>query len=135
MDKKEKKRCVPIEFKEIEAIKNSLGLSIITTEVGLFFDGKQCNYQIYKKSIYRFYYCNLLLKFQVTYQLKILTTALFSVCMLHKKLSVLKWISLLLLMGGVTLVQVRSYMYWYISNTATKRLRHNFTSGWKSKTG
>nr|XP_058953925.1 UDP-N-acetylglucosamine transporter-like isoform X2 [Pocillopora verrucosa] len=43
--------------------------------------------------------------YQVTYQLKILTTALFSVCMLHKKLGVLKWISLLLLMLGVTLVQ------------------------------
>ena len=47
--------------------------------------------------------------FQVTYQLKILTTALFSVCMLHKKLGVLKWVSLLLLMLGVTLVQVRLY--------------------------
>ena len=47
--------------------------------------------------------------FQVTYQLKILTTALFSVCMLHKKLGVFKWISLLLLMLGVTLVQVRLY--------------------------
>ncbi|KAL9951361.1 hypothetical protein ACROYT_G044012 [Oculina patagonica] len=43
--------------------------------------------------------------YQVTYQLKILTTALFSVCMLHKKLGILKWISLLLLMLGVTLVQ------------------------------
>ncbi|XP_020632747.1 UDP-N-acetylglucosamine transporter-like [Orbicella faveolata] len=43
--------------------------------------------------------------YQVTYQLKILTTALFSVCMLHKKLGMLKWVSLLLLMFGVTLVQ------------------------------
>lgn len=43
--------------------------------------------------------------YQVTYQLKILTTALFSVCMLHKKLGIFKWISLILLMGGVTLVQ------------------------------
>lgn len=48
--------------------------------------------------------------FQVTYQLKILTTALFSVCMLHKKLGILKWISLLILMLGVTLVQVRMYV-------------------------
>ena len=44
--------------------------------------------------------------YQVTYQLKILTTALFSVLMLGKKLDALKWISLVLLMSGVSLVQV-----------------------------
>lgn len=43
---------------------------------------------------------------QVTYQLKILTTALFSVSMLGKKLGVHQWLSLLVLMAGVTLVQV-----------------------------
>ncbi|XP_030606858.1 solute carrier family 35 member A3b isoform X1 [Archocentrus centrarchus] len=43
--------------------------------------------------------------YQVTYQLKILTTALFSVFMLRKKLSLYQWLSLLLLMAGVTLVQ------------------------------
>lgn len=42
---------------------------------------------------------------QVTYQLKILTTALFSVTMLHTKLSTMKWFSLLVLVVGVTLVQ------------------------------
>lgn len=46
--------------------------------------------------------------YQVTYQLKILTTAMFSVCMLHKKLGILKWVSLVLLMIGVTLVQLHS---------------------------
>ncbi len=44
--------------------------------------------------------------YQVTYQLKILTTALFSVLMLGKKLDPIKWVSLVLLMAGVSLVQV-----------------------------
>ncbi|XP_008280935.1 solute carrier family 35 member A3b isoform X2 [Stegastes partitus] len=43
--------------------------------------------------------------YQVTYQLKILTTALFSVSMLGKRLGFYQWLSLLLLMGGVALVQ------------------------------
>jgi UDP-sugar transporter A1/2/3 len=44
--------------------------------------------------------------FQVTYQLKILTTALFSVFMLQKTLTPVKWLSLLVLTVGVALVQV-----------------------------
>ncbi|XP_073346563.1 solute carrier family 35 member A3b isoform X2 [Pagrus major] len=43
--------------------------------------------------------------YQVTYQLKILTTALFTVSMLGKRLGSFQWLSLLLLMAGVTLVQ------------------------------
>uniref|UniRef100_A0A3B5LJB6 Solute carrier family 35 member A3b n=1 Tax=Xiphophorus couchianus TaxID=32473 RepID=A0A3B5LJB6_9TELE len=43
--------------------------------------------------------------YQVTYQLKILTTALFSVSMLGKRLGLYQWLSLLSLMAGVTLVQ------------------------------
>ncbi|XP_076308856.1 UDP-N-acetylglucosamine transporter-like isoform X2 [Tachypleus tridentatus] len=43
--------------------------------------------------------------YQVTYQLKILTTALFTVSMLHKHLEIQQWISLVLLMTGVALVQ------------------------------
>ncbi|EHH14981.1 hypothetical protein EGK_01004 [Macaca mulatta] len=39
--------------------------------------------------------------YQVTYQLKILTTALFSVSMLSKKLGVYQWLSLVILMTGV----------------------------------
>ncbi|XP_029381404.1 solute carrier family 35 member A3b [Echeneis naucrates] len=43
--------------------------------------------------------------YQVTYQMKILTTALFSVSMLGRRLGFYQWLSLLLLMAGVTLVQ------------------------------
>jgi UDP-sugar transporter A1/2/3 len=42
---------------------------------------------------------------QVTYQLKILTTALFSVTMLNKKLTRLQWISLVALFAGVALIE------------------------------
>jgi len=43
---------------------------------------------------------------QITYQLKILTTALFSVLLLRRKLTGRKWLSLFMLAIGVTLVQV-----------------------------
>ncbi|XP_048395098.1 UDP-N-acetylglucosamine transporter-like [Stegostoma tigrinum] len=43
--------------------------------------------------------------YQVTYQLKVLTTAFFSVTMLGKNLGVYQWLSLLILMAGVALVQ------------------------------
>lgn len=44
--------------------------------------------------------------FQVTYQLKILTTALFSVLLLGRKLDTLKWVSLVVLTVAVALVQL-----------------------------
>ncbi|KAG0000803.1 hypothetical protein BGZ80_004729 [Entomortierella chlamydospora] len=46
--------------------------------------------------------------FQVTYQLKILSTAIFSVIMLNRKLSYQKWLALFLLMVGVTMVQLQN---------------------------
>ncbi|RNA29522.1 UDP-N-acetylglucosamine transporter [Brachionus plicatilis] len=58
--------------------------------------------------------------YQVTYQLKILTTALFSVLMLGKKLDSLKWISLIILMAGVSLVQ------WPNDSNSQKNLDKNF---------
>ena len=43
---------------------------------------------------------------QVTYQLKIITTAMFSVFMLGRSLSKVQWLSMLLLFAGVAIVQV-----------------------------
>eukprot|EP00542_Grammatophora_oceanica_P020100 CAMPEP_0194028768 /NCGR_PEP_ID=MMETSP0009_2-20130614/2667_1 /TAXON_ID=210454 /ORGANISM="Grammatophora oceanica, Strain CCMP 410" /LENGTH=386 /DNA_ID=CAMNT_0038668257 /DNA_START=135 /DNA_END=1295 /DNA_ORIENTATION=+ len=44
--------------------------------------------------------------YQVCYQLKILTTALFSAILLQRKFSTLKWISLVILTVGVAVVQI-----------------------------
>lgn len=44
--------------------------------------------------------------FQVTYQLKILTTVLFSILLLGRSISLRQWLSLILLTLGVALVQV-----------------------------
>ncbi|TIA17229.1 nucleotide-sugar transporter [Aureobasidium pullulans] len=44
--------------------------------------------------------------FQITYQLKILTTAIFSITMLGHTLGLRKWSSLLLLIVGVAIVQI-----------------------------
>ena len=44
--------------------------------------------------------------YQITYQLKILTTAIFSVFMLNKKLIRLQWFSLVILVAGVAMVQL-----------------------------
>jgi UDP-sugar transporter A1/2/3 len=46
--------------------------------------------------------------FQVTYQMKILTTAAFSVILLRKKLSGVKWLALFFLAIGVAIVQLQS---------------------------
>ncbi|KAK3823859.1 MAG: nucleotide-sugar transporter [Linnemannia elongata] len=47
--------------------------------------------------------------FQVTYQMKILSTAVFSVMMLNRRLTRQKWFALCLLMVGVTLVQLQNF--------------------------
>lgn len=44
---------------------------------------------------------------QVSYQLKILTTALFSVAILRKRLTQLQWLALLFLFSGVAVVQLQ----------------------------
>jgi len=45
--------------------------------------------------------------YQVTYQLKILTTAMFSVTMLGKQLSKFQWLSMIMLFSGVAIVQLQ----------------------------
>ncbi|KAH7889479.1 nucleotide-sugar transporter-domain-containing protein [Phlebopus sp. FC_14] len=57
--------------------------------------------------------------FQVAYQMKILTTAAFSVALLRKKLSSTKWLSLFFLAIGVGIVQVQTTA----SNTGPKEIR------------
>ncbi|KAI0306669.1 nucleotide-sugar transporter-domain-containing protein [Multifurca ochricompacta] len=46
--------------------------------------------------------------FQVTYQMKILTTAAFSVLLLRRRLSSTKWVSLFFLAIGVAIVQIQT---------------------------
>uniref|UniRef100_A0A8C6WMZ1 Solute carrier family 35 member 2 n=1 Tax=Neogobius melanostomus TaxID=47308 RepID=A0A8C6WMZ1_9GOBI len=65
--------------------------------------------------------------FQVTYQLKILTTALFSVLMLRKSLSRVQWVSLLLLFAGVAIVQVQQE--GNKESTLTDSSSQNYTVG------
>lgn len=50
-------------------------------------------------------YC-ILSTFQVTYQLKILTTAVFAVIILRRKLIVTQWLALVFLIAGVVTVQL-----------------------------
>lgn len=45
--------------------------------------------------------------FQVTYQLKILTTAIFSVIMLRKTLTQRQWVALVILFVGISIVQLQ----------------------------
>jgi len=83
----------------------------------------QTNHEIHTNSTYKYvcvitntvctymnviWLCNMLHDtcLQVCYQLKILTTALFSVLLLRKRLSQLKWLALLLLTIGVALTQL-----------------------------
>ncbi|KRY30448.1 UDP-N-acetylglucosamine transporter [Trichinella spiralis] len=61
--------------------------------------------------------------YQITYQSKILTTAILSVLMLGKRLDLLKWLSLFALMCGVAIVQI----------PANSTVDQQFTHDWSSK--
>ncbi|CAG9539528.1 unnamed protein product [Cercopithifilaria johnstoni] len=60
--------------------------------------------------------------YMVTYQLKILTTALFTVTILRRRLSMLQWLALVLLFGGIALVQLND------QRTNMKIMKENITS-------
>lgn len=57
--------------------------------------------------------------FQVTYQLKILTTAFFAVTILHKRLQLQQWLALLLLTLGVAVVQLPPDFFKGTASSAT----------------
>ncbi len=57
----------------------------------------------------------------MTYQLKILTTAVFSVVMLRKRLSPLQWVSLVFLFIGVAVVQLQPHDLKVSSKIATEQ--------------
>ncbi|XP_028567932.2 UDP-galactose translocator [Podarcis muralis] len=67
--------------------------------------------------------------FQVTYQLKILTTAVFSVLMLRKSLSRLQWLSLVLLFVGVAIVQVEQQQAGGRSPPGGQGMQQNYMVG------
>uniref|UniRef100_A0A1I8HL35 UDP-N-acetylglucosamine transporter n=2 Tax=Macrostomum lignano TaxID=282301 RepID=A0A1I8HL35_9PLAT len=50
--------------------------------------------------------------YQVTYQLKLLTTAFFSVIILRKALSKIQWVSLVALFAGVAIVQLQTVKHY-----------------------
>ncbi|KAI9741344.1 MAG: hypothetical protein M1834_003061 [Cirrosporium novae-zelandiae] len=58
--------------------------------------------------------------FQVTYQLKLVTTALFGVVVLRRSLSPRKWLSLILLVTGVAIVQIPSQFASQVKTEDTK---------------
>ncbi|KAJ3568562.1 hypothetical protein NP233_g5628 [Leucocoprinus birnbaumii] len=62
--------------------------------------------------------------FQVTYQMKILTTAAFSVILLRKKLSTVQWISLLFLALGVGIVQIQAGVHSGAARSAPEHSMH-----------
>lgn len=68
--------------------------------------------------------------FQVTYQLKIITTAFFSVALLRRSLSNMQWLSLFILTMGVALVQLPAAAVEAIVDS----LRWSWWSGEEAKT-
>ena len=58
--------------------------------------------------------------YQVTYQLKILTTAVFSVFLLKKRISSMQWLALVVLTTGVALVQMPADVFNSSSDPPTE---------------
>ena len=66
--------------------------------------------------------------YQITYQLKILTTAIMSVTMLNKKLIPSQWLSLIILIAGVALVQLSDVKETASANSAEQSKLLGFTA-------
>ena len=66
--------------------------------------------------------------YQITYQLKILTTAIMSVTMLNKKLIPTQWLSLIILIAGVALVQLSDVKETASANSAEQSKLLGFTA-------
>ena len=63
--------------------------------------------------------------FQVTFQIKILTTAIFMVLMLNKNLRFLQWLALLFLCSGVSIIQIQNVK----STNSTEKTQTNAIFG------
>ncbi|KAJ6531595.1 nucleotide-sugar transporter-domain-containing protein [Mycena vulgaris] len=63
--------------------------------------------------------------FQVTYQMKILTTAAFSVALLRRKLSPTKWLSLFFLAIGVGIVQIQTSTLGHVAKNVAVGSAHD----------
>ncbi|XP_041474528.1 CMP-sialic acid transporter-like isoform X1 [Lytechinus variegatus] len=61
--------------------------------------------------------------YQITYQLKIITTAMFMVVMIGKKINPMQWLAIFLLFAGVAAVQVES------ANTKEDSSHYNYMKG------
>jgi UDP-sugar transporter A1/2/3 len=58
--------------------------------------------------------------FQVTFQIKILTTALFTVVLLNRSLRFSQWISLVILCIGISIIQIQNVTSTQSSNKSSK---------------
>ena len=73
--------------------------------------------------------------FQVSYQMKILTTAAFSVLLLRRKLSSTKWLALLFLALGVGIVQIQNGSSQAATGLGSDDMVHGLVFGASARVG